>query len=100
MVFSKTKTPRKIFMRTLLDNISEEKDKRHHDYQQPVDLSVHLLEKMSVKGDLIVDPFVGSGTNGVAASLLGRSFIGSEIKSATYKVALARVTTEGKRKMA
>ncbi len=42
-------------------------------------------------GDLVVDPFMGSGTTAVAAKQLGRRFIGSEIDPVHYKTAMDRL---------
>ena len=59
-----------------------------HETQKPVSLMVELVELFTDPGDLILDPFAGSGTTGVAAIRLGRRFIGIE-KDPKY-AALAR----------
>jgi 16S rRNA G966 N2-methylase RsmD len=51
-------------------------DKRDHDWQQDEDGMADLVERFSQPGDLIVDPFVGAGTTGIAALRLKRKFIG------------------------
>lgn len=43
------------------------------------DLCVKLLEIYTKEGDLVYDPFMGTGTTGVACKMIGRNFIGSEI---------------------
>jgi site-specific DNA-methyltransferase (adenine-specific) len=45
----------------------------------------------SKKGDTILDPFMGSGTTGVAAKRLGRKFIGIEIDKEFFKIARERI---------
>lgn len=47
---------------------------------------------MRVCGQLILDPFLGSGTTGVAAVRLGRKFWGIEIDEKYFKIAVRRIT--------
>lgn len=49
---------------------------RRHPQQKPTDLWSHLIRTHSEAGDLIVDPFAGSGSVGVAAAGEGRRFLG------------------------
>jgi adenine-specific DNA-methyltransferase len=46
-----------------------------HPNQKPVDLIQKLIESFSKRGDVILDPFAGSGTTGIAAHNCGRAFI-------------------------
>jgi len=50
-----------------------------------------LIRNSSKKGDMIFDPFLGSGTTAVAALNLGRNFIGSELDKTFFKTAVSRV---------
>lgn len=50
-----------------------------HPGQKPLDLLVKLIEKSSKPGDLVLDPFAGSGATGVAAKRCGRDFLGFEL---------------------
>jgi site-specific DNA-methyltransferase (adenine-specific) len=59
-----------------------------HATEKPVSLMLELISDFTDPGDVILDPFCGSGTTGIAAIRLGRRFIGIE-KDPTY-VALAR----------
>lgn len=52
---------------------------RIHPQQKPLDLLKWLVKTYSNPSDLIVDPFAGSGSTGVAALSLGRQFMGWEI---------------------
>lgn len=52
---------------------------RTHPCPKPVRFSKWLIDKFSKEGDLIFDPFSGSGTTGVAAIQTGRQFLGFEI---------------------
>ena len=47
-----------------------------HPTQKPEDLLKRIVLASTNKGDLIVDPFTGSSTTGIAAYLFGRNFIG------------------------
>jgi len=69
-------------------------DKEHHEWGQPVDEAVHLIETLTEPGDMVVDPFLGGGTTAVAAKRLGRSCIAGEKDYATYQDALERVRAE------
>lgn len=54
----------------------EEKNFGKHPTQKPIDLLKRIILASTDKGDLIVDPFTGSSTTGIAAYALGRKFIG------------------------
>lgn len=68
-------------------------EKRHgkHPTQKPIKLMEHFVGLLSDKGDLILDPFMGSGSTGVAALNLGRQFYGIELSEEYYRVAALRV---------
>jgi len=69
---------------------------RIHTTQKPLSLMLELVELFTDPGDLVLDPFCGSGTTGVACIRLGRRFIGIE-KDATYAaVARERLEAESK----
>ena len=55
-----------------------EKSCGKHPTQKPLSLMSRILLASTKKGDLVLDPFCGSGTTGIAANLLERSFIGIE----------------------
>ena len=55
--------------------IKDTKDERYHPTQKPSELIQQLIEKYSKDGDIILDPFAGSGTTGVACKNLGRNYI-------------------------
>ncbi|MGU9963952.1 MAG: DNA-methyltransferase [Candidatus Halichondribacter symbioticus] len=62
-----------------------------HPTQKPIDLFAKLVLKHSNAGDLVIDPFVGSGTTGVAAVQNNRRFRGCDIDATYAKAADARV---------
>ena len=57
----------------------------------PVELPRRLIELYTYPGDLVVDPFAGSGTTGVAAIQTGRQFAGYELKPDYAAAANARI---------
>jgi DNA modification methylase len=62
-----------------------------HPTQKPIKLIRRLVEKISKEGDTILDPFMGSGTTGVACVQTGRNFIGIEIEPKYYEIAEKRI---------
>lgn len=62
-----------------------------HPTQKPVDMMEYLISKFSDAGDVVLDPFMGSGTTGVACRNTGRSFIGIEKDPAYFRIASERV---------
>lgn len=53
--------------------------KQVHQNEKPLDLMEQIIIKSSNEGDIVLDPFAGSGTTLVAAKRLGRQYIGYEI---------------------
>ena len=62
-----------------------------HPTQKPVDLTEFLITKFSDDGQLVLDPFIGSGTTAIAAINTGRNFIGFELDEIYYNLANNRV---------
>lgn len=68
------------------------KERRHgHDNQLPEVYLERVVRACSNPGDLVLDPFLGSGTTGVVAHALGRRFIGTEFSKANAKRAFERI---------
>ncbi len=66
-------------------------DKGLHPTQKSLGLMRELVRIHSNKGDVVLDPFMGSGTAGVAAVQLGRKFVGVEIDDVFFKTATGRI---------
>ncbi len=64
---------------------------RNHPAPYPLELAKRLIRMFSFVGDIVLDPFMGTGTTTVAASLSGRNSIGYEIDREYFSYALKRV---------
>ena len=69
---------------------SEKTDGRRHPAQKPLELLKRIVRAASNKGDIILDPFSGSATTGIAAFLLQRSFAGIEKEKAFLDLSIRR----------
>ncbi len=67
---------------------------RCHTTQKPLQLLAEIVGDFTDPGDLILDPFAGSGTTGIACRQLGRSFIGWELDSNYHEIASRRLNGE------
>jgi len=67
------------------------KERRKHKTQKPLKVCVPYLEISSNEGDLVLDPFMGSGTTAVAAAMLNRQFVGFEINPDYLAIANERL---------
>jgi len=73
------------------ENVSN--SRKLHPNQKPVALMTFVLEQIGAKpGDTILDPFMGSGSTGIAATRMGMRFIGIEIDPIHFDIALQRLT--------
>jgi len=73
---------------------SSRSDKTRHPTQKPLDLISWLIKTYSNEGDTVLDPFMGSGTTGVACASLGRNFTGIEINPEYFDISLRRIADE------
>ena len=62
-----------------------------HSCEKPVDMLRFLISKSSNPGELVIDPFAGSGSTLVACKQAGRAYWGCELDSENYKIALGRL---------
>lgn len=67
---------------------------RVHPTQKPLDLMMRLVEQFTEPGDIVLDPFAGGGTTGVACLRLGRRFIGIERIPKWHAIASERLAAE------
>ncbi|MDH5187554.1 MAG: DNA methyltransferase [Rhodospirillaceae bacterium] len=66
--------------------------KKAHPTQKPESLLYRILLSSSEVGDVVLDPFFGSGTTGAVAKALGRHFIGLEREDEYAEIARARIS--------
>jgi site-specific DNA-methyltransferase (adenine-specific) len=79
---------------TLTSPRSDEKAHGKHPTQKPVALLRRIIEATAPEGGLVLDPFSGSGTTGVAALRLGRRYLGMEQDPTWLALARARLEAE------
>ena len=65
--------------------------KKVHPTEKPVDLMRIFIENSTVNGEVVLDPFMGSGSTGVACVNTGRQFIGMELDSGYFEIAQKRI---------
>jgi len=69
----------------------KELKKRVHPTQKPVELMKRIIEDFSKEDDIVLDPFLGSGTTAVACKQLGRNYIGIELSKEYCSIAKKRL---------
>ena len=57
----------------------------------PIKMPKFFIEYFSKPGDLVFDPFIGSGTTALAAIEMGRKYCGTELDPEYYKLSLKRI---------
>ena len=88
-VFRKGKPPRPD--RALLSVIRAAGDATQHPHEKPVRVLREMVQWVTAGDQTILDPFMGSGTTGVACVKLGRKFIGIEIDPKYFDIACRRI---------
>lgn len=68
-----------------------------HPTEKPVPLMCEIIEDFTSPGEVICDPFMGSGTTGIACARYGRGFIGIEQNERWFDLACRRIANELKR---
>lgn len=68
-----------------------QRDESEHPTEKPVGLCQLYIENSTARGGTVLDPFMGSGTTGVAAIRSGRKFIGIELTERWFDVACERI---------
>ena len=78
------------FIESSVVNLSEKKHGKHPT-QKPQVITDFFVEVLSNPGDVVLDPFMGSGTTGVSAISLKRNFVGAEINKEYFEIAEKRI---------
>jgi DNA modification methylase len=73
--------------------VAPPRERKHgkHPTQKPEKLMEFFIRVLSREGETVLDPFMGSGSTGVAAGRLGRDFIGVEYDAGYYETARKRI---------
>lgn len=69
---------------------------RDHPTEKPVSIMAALVKVQSDRGQTVLDPFMGSGSTGVAAVQLGRKFVGIEVDPKHFDTACRRIEAAAK----
>lgn len=77
-------------------SVVQDRSEFGHPTPKPLDLMLELVELFTDQGEVVLDPFCGSGTTGVACLRLGRRFIGIEKDAKYAAIARERLTAESK----
>ncbi|AUR81431.1 DNA methylase [Vibrio phage 1.005.O._10N.286.48.F2] len=78
-------------LRTIVSEKKVHHSKAVHPTEKPVALLEHFIDEVEMNPQAILDPFMGSGTTGVAAKNLNRSFIGIELDDNYFEIAKRRI---------
>lgn len=72
-------------------HLATECSNKNHSATFPVSLPAWFMKLFTKEGDLVLDPFVGSGTTAVACVQLNRHYIGIELMPEYYKLAISNL---------
>lgn len=75
-------------------HLASECSNKNHSATFPMSLPTWFIKLFTKENDLVLDPFLGSGTTSVVASLLGRNSVGIEINDKYYRIAIDRFNDE------
>jgi DNA modification methylase len=77
-------------------HLATECGNKNHSAAFPKELPVWFVKLLTQEGDLVLDPFAGSGTTCVAADELDRNFAGIELNEEHFQLALSNINERGK----
>ena len=69
---------------------------KKHPTEKPIDLMKFYIENSTNENDIVLDPFMGSGTTGIACKNLDRGFVGIELDEKYFNIAEDRIFTINK----
>lgn len=84
-------SPKQDYTDVWTTNITQSSEEQFHPTQKPISIVQRMIEASTKEGDVVLDPFMGSGTTGVAALRLNRNFIGIELDEKYFKIAEKRI---------
>ena len=71
-----------------------QRDETKHTTEKPVALCQFYIENSTKRGEIVLDPFMGSGTTGVASIRSRRKFVGIELTEQWFDVSRKRIEQE------
>ena len=77
--------------------VSESPSKKLHEWEQSIAEANHVITKLTLQGDVVLDCFMGIGTTGIAAINNQRQFIGIEKDPETFEIARRRIAQSGQK---
>ena len=77
-------------------SMATESSNKQHSAVFPRELPTWFIKLFTKKGDVVLDPFLGSGTTAISALELDRNFIGIEIKDEYYQLAIKNISEQTK----
>ncbi|MDY6994884.1 MAG: site-specific DNA-methyltransferase [Pseudomonadota bacterium] len=82
---------KKVYPNNVL-HLATECSNRNHSAAFPLDLPTWFIKLFTAPGDIVLDPFVGSGTTAVAAVQLGRKYVGIDNESEYVEISQERIS--------
>jgi len=76
-----------------MDRFTTEPVSNNHPTVKPIALMEYLINMVTREGQIVLDPFAGSGSTLIAAKKLGRKYIGIELEPEYVKIAEARLNS-------
>ncbi|MFW9827170.1 MAG: DNA-methyltransferase [Candidatus Thorarchaeota archaeon] len=92
---NRDKQMRSVWSIPLMPNVEKKFGK--HPTQKPMELLNRIVSSSSKEGDLVLDPFTGSGTTGIVCSILNRGFIGIDSNEKYLDIAIKRFRDKTKK---
>ena len=91
LVYAKGKYAGEYYTDLVRPELAAEHQNEHHEWEQDVEGMYNLLKQFAAPGDLVCDPFIGSGTTALSARKLGCSIIGGDIEQKNINMTLQRL---------
>lgn len=79
----------------LVPKVRQKKDDfNFHPTLKPIELMLHLVKLISFENQIVLDPFMGSGSTGIACLKSKRKFVGYELEKDYFDIATKRINNE------
>lgn len=81
----------RLYLSNVIETATVPKESNNHSAVFPIELPTWFIQLFTKEGDLVLDPFMGSGSTAVAALLNNRNYLGTEIQSEYVKEAAKNI---------